>query len=161
MLKNKKLLVVIFFIVVIILIGLGVWIAVEFMGSSSSNPAAPSGYTAVYMVSGDVYFGKLHSFPKPYLSDVLYITRNTGQNGQVQLGLASFKSVSWAPVGDIYFNSNEVLFTAPLRNDSQIVAAIQNPALLTGGTTETQPVGTQVVTPPTSAESSATSTTGK
>ncbi len=160
MLKNKKLLIVAFFVVLAILIGLGVWAVIEITGSNNTNPAGPSGYTAVYMISGDVYFGKLHSFPKPYLTDVLYITRNTGQNGQVQLGLASFKSVSWAPVGDIYFNPNQVLFTAPLRNDSQIVAAIQNPALLTAGT-ETQSVGTQAVATPTSAESSTTPSTGK
>jgi len=161
MFKNKKLLIVVFFVVVVILIGLGVWIAVEFMGNNNANPAAPSGYTAVYMVSGDVYFGKLHSFPRPYLSDVLYITRNTGQNGQVQLGLVAFKSVSWAPVGDVYFNPNQVLFTAPLRNDSQIVAAIQNPALLTGGA-QSQSVGTQAVVPTqVGAGSSTTPSTGK
>lgn len=142
MLKNKKLFIVLFVVVLVVLIGLGVWIGVAIVGSRTANPAAPSGYTAVYMTSGDIYFGKLHWFPKPYLTDALYVTRSTGQNGQTQLGLAAFTSSFWSPVGDIYFNPSQVLFTASLRNDSQIIAAIQNPALLSGAgsqSSSTQP----------------------
>jgi len=133
MLKNKKLFITLFFVILVILIGLGIWIGITMVGSHATDPAAPSGYTAVYMTSGDIYFGKLHSFPKPYLTDALYVTRNTGQNGQTQLGLATFKSAFWSPVGEIYFNPSQVLFTAPLRNDSQIITAIQNPTSLSGG----------------------------
>ena len=133
MFKNKKLSIVLFFAVLVVLVGVGVWIGTVMVGGSSTNPASASGYSAVYMVSGDIYFGKLHSFPRPYLTDALYVTRSTGQNNQPQLGLATFKSAFWNPVGEIYFNPSQVLFTAPLRNDSQIVTAIQNPASLSAG----------------------------
>lgn len=133
MFKNKKLSIVLFLLVLVVLVGAGVWVGMAMVGSHVADPAAPSGYTAVYMASGDIYFGKLHSFPKPYLTDALYVTRSTGTNGQTQLGLATFKSAFWGPVDGIYFNPSQVLFTAPLRNDSQIVAAIQNPSSLTAG----------------------------
>jgi len=137
MFKNKKIAVVLFVLVLIVLIGVGVWIGMEVTGTHTIDPAGNSGYTAVYMTSGDIYFGKLHSFPKPYLTDALYVTRSTGQNNQTQIGLATFKAAFWSPVGEIYFNPAQVLFTAPLRNDSQIIAAIQNPALLSGTGTQT------------------------
>jgi len=133
MFKNKKLFIVLFFVILVVLIGLGVWIGMAVVGNRTADPSAPSGYTAVYMTSGDIYFGKLHWFPREYLSDALYVVRSTGQSGQAQLGLATFKSAFWNPVGDIYLNPAQILFTAPLRNDSQIVAAIQNPALLGAG----------------------------
>ncbi len=127
MLKNKKLFIVLFFAVLVVLVGIGILIGVEVAGSQSANPSAASGYTAVYMTSGDIYFGKLYWFPKPYIADAMYVTKGTGQNGQPQYGIAMFKSVAWAPTGDIYFNPAQVLFTAPLRNDSQIVQEIENP----------------------------------
>jgi len=131
MLKNKKLSIGLFLLALVVLVGAGVWIGMAVVGGNrAADPAGNSGYSAVYMVSGDIYFGKLHSFPQPYLSDALYVTRSTNKSNQTQLGLASFKSAFWNPVGEIYFNPSQVLFTAPLRNDSQIVAAIQNPSLL-------------------------------
>ena len=133
MFKNKKRSVVLFLFVLVVLVGAGVWIGTAMVGGNATNPASSSGYSAVYMISGDIYFGKLHSFPKPYLTDALYVTRSTGQNNQPQLGLATFKSAFWSPVGEIYFNPSQVLFTASLRNDSQIVTAIQNPSSLSAG----------------------------
>jgi hypothetical protein len=131
MLKVKKIFIILFIVALLILIGLGVWIGVTMSGSHETNPTGPSEYSAVYMTSGDVYFGKLHSFPKPYLSDALYLVRSTNQSGQTQINLASFSSVFWAPAGKIYFNPDQVLFTAPLQNNSQIISVIKNPSLLT------------------------------
>ena len=130
MLKIKKIFIILFIIVLLILIGIGVWIGITMSGNHEINPNGQSEYSAVYMTNGDVYFGKIHSFPKPYLSDALYIVKNVNQNGQTQLGLASFSSVFWAPAGKIYFNPDQVLFTAPLQNSSQIINAIKNPSIL-------------------------------
>jgi hypothetical protein len=141
MLKNKKLSIVLFLFVLVVLVGAGIWIGMTVIGGDRTpDPAAYSGYSAVSMASGDIYFGKLHWFPKPYLTDAFSLTKNTGQNGQTQIGLAAFKSAFWGPVGEIYFNPSQVLFTAPLRNDSQIVAAIKNPASLSAGNDVQAPV---------------------
>jgi hypothetical protein len=131
MLKVKKIFIILFIVALLILIGLGVWIGVTMFGNHETNPTGPSEYSAVYMTSGDIYFGKLHSFPKPYLSDALYLVKSTNQSGQTQIGLAPFSSVFWAPAGKIYFNPDQVLFTAPLQNSSQIISAIKNPSILT------------------------------
>ena len=155
MFKNKNVFIVLFLIVLVVLIGLGVWIGIAMVGNHTTDPAGNSGYTAVYMTSGDIYFGKLHSFPRPYLTDALYVTRNTGANNQTQLGLATFKSAFWNPVGEIYFNPSQVLFTAPLRNDSQIITAIENPTSLSAGA---QSQNAQSVAP---TQSQSASSTGK
>ena len=139
MFKDKKLFIVLFFAVLVVLIGLGIWIGMTVVGNHVVDPAAPSGYSAVYMTSGDIYFGTLHWFPRPYLADALYVVRNTTQSGQTQLGLTAFKSAFWSPVGEIDFNPEQVLFTAPLRNDSQIIQAIQNPASLSAGVQSENP----------------------
>lgn len=159
MLKNKKSFIVLFIAVFVILVCLGIWIGIEITGSRSAGTSAPSGYTAVYMTSGDVYFGKLHWFPKPYLADALYITKTPGQDGQMQFGLAAFKSVIWGPTGDIYFNPLQVLLTAPLRNDSPIVQEIENPVSMNGALTspsEVAPAPSEI--PGTGAMETATST---
>lgn len=66
------------------------------------------------------------------MSDAWYITRNQGQNGQVQVGLAPMKSIFWGPVGDISFNAQDIVFSTRLLNSSQVVQAIENPSSLQG-----------------------------
>ncbi len=162
MFKNKKTFIIVSLVAIIIVVGFGVWVGAEIAGNRTVDPAAPSAYTVVYMMSGDIYFGKLHWFPKPYLTDALYVVKSTGQNGETQVGLSSFKSVSWSPVGEIYFNPSQVLFEAPIRNDSQIVSAIQNPAAAAGGNAQAQQAAPSAAAPtmtaPTSAPSSSVPT---
>jgi len=88
-------------------------------------------------------------FPREYISDALYVVRSSNQSGQSQLGLAAFKSAFWSPVGDIYINPTQDLFTAPLRNDSQIIQAIENPSLLSGSASQSDnsQAGSTTVTP--------------
>jgi len=89
-----------------------------------------SSYTAVYMASGDIYFGKMHWFPRPRLTNVWYLQRSVNQQNQPQLSLAKFQDVFWGPVDEIYLNSDQVLFWTSLRSDSQVVKAFVNPSLL-------------------------------
>ncbi len=92
--------------------------------------ASVSSYTAVYMASGDIYFGKMHWFPRSRLTNVWYLQRSVNQQNQPQLSLAKFQDVFWGPVDEIYLNSDQILFWTSLRNDSQVVKAFVNPSLL-------------------------------
>jgi len=120
---GKKIVWSIIVIVVFVAIGAGVWMAIE----NANNPNGPSPYSAVYLTSGDVYFGKLSWFPQPHLTDVWYLQRATGADGQTQVSVQPLKNVFWGPVNDITLNTSQILFTARLSNASQLVNNFENP----------------------------------
>lgn len=128
--KNMKKSKIIFFgILIIIVVALALWAGIVIAGmQSGSNPDSPSPYSAVYLSTGDIYFGKLSWFPSPHMTDVWLIERNQDQSGQTQTSLAPLKSVFWGPVDEISFNSQDIVFSTRLKNSSQIVSAIENPS---------------------------------
>lgn len=123
----KKLLIILI-AVVIVVIGVGVWLGVKFLGPK--NPAGPSQYSAVYLATGDIYFGKLDFFPWPRMTNVWFLQRSVNQQNQAQLGVAPFDSAFWKPIDEIYLNPKQVVFWTSLRNDSQLAQALANPSAL-------------------------------
>lgn len=83
-------------------------------------------YWAVYLNTGDLYFGKLSRFPGLSLSGVLLLQRNP-QDTQNPLSLAKFKEVFWGPEDKIYLNDENIVWKTKLRTDSQIIEFIKNP----------------------------------
>lgn len=125
----SKKLIIIAVIVIVIVIALGVWLGFRFF--STPDPAGPSQYSAVFMVTGDIYYGKLSWFPWPRLKEVWFLQRGVDpQSQQVQLGIAPFRTAFWGPVDSIYLNPKQILLWTRLRNDSQVAQAFANPALL-------------------------------
>jgi hypothetical protein len=122
---SKKIIVVLL-VVVVALVALGIWLGMAFL--NKGNPAGPSDYSAVYLVTGDIYFGKLQWFPKPHLTNVWFLQRGVNQQNQPQLNVAPFNAVFWGPVDEIYLNPSEIIFWTSLRNDSQLAKALANPA---------------------------------
>jgi hypothetical protein len=113
---------------VVVIISLGLWLGLKFLGPK--NPASPSEYSAVYLSTGDVYFGKLSWFPWPHMKNVWFLQRSTNQQNQTQLGLAPLKDAFWGPVDEIYLNTKQVIFWTSLRNDSQVAQALANQSAL-------------------------------
>jgi hypothetical protein len=126
----KKLLIILLIILVIVL-GLGIWLGVKILGRE--NPEAPSKYSAVYLRTGDIYFGELSWFPWPSLKNVWLIQRTIDSQNQVQLGVVPLKNSFWGPIDKIYLNPREVVFWTKLRKDSQLVRALENPNILNTG----------------------------
>ena len=109
------------------LIAFGIWGGVWLMSRfQPANPSGASPYTAVYLTTGDIYFGKFARFPKPRMTDVWFLQRSAGENNQPQFGILPFKSAFWGPINEINFNPNQILFWANLRNDSSVLKALQN-----------------------------------
>lgn len=81
-------------------------------------------YYAVYLTSGDVYFGQLHFFPSLVMNDAYFLqadsTREEG--GYV---LSRFSNALWQPKGTIKFNRDHVLWIAELKKDSKAVSFIR------------------------------------
>lgn len=123
----KKFLIIILVLLIVIL-GVGVWLGIKFF--SSSNLDGPSEYAAVYLKTGDIYFGKLSFFPWPRLKNVWFLQRTLDSQNQPQLGILPLKNVFWGPVDKIYLNPQEIVFWTYLRKNSQLTEALRNPNIL-------------------------------
>jgi len=123
----KKILIILLIILVIVL-GLGIWLGVKILGRE--NPEAPSKYSAVYLQTGDIYFGELSWFPWPSLKNVWLVQRTIDQQNQAQLGIVPLKNSFWGPTDKIYLNPKQVVFWTNLRKDSQLVKVLENPNIL-------------------------------
>jgi hypothetical protein len=82
-----------------------------------------SDYVAVYMNSGDVYFGQLARFPKLTLANAYTLQRTDDQN--TPFTLVKFKEAFWGPQGDIELSEDNVLWIAELGEDSQVLKSIR------------------------------------
>ncbi len=108
---NKTWLWVSIVVVVVVLIGVAMWL-VQLLSSP---------YYAVYLSTGDLYFGKLTRWPHMELSDAWYLQRDQQNN----VSLSQFSKVVWKPEGNLSLNANDVVWTAPIAQDSQILPVLK------------------------------------
>jgi hypothetical protein len=128
--KNIKIILII--LVAIIFIGAGVWIGLIVSGNTSSaSGLSASPYSAVYLSTGDVYFGKLDWFPSPHLEDAWFLQRTTDANGNPTVAVYPFGQVAWGPTDIVYFNSQQIIFWTRLATDSNVVKIMENPTVPT------------------------------
>lgn len=74
-------------------------------------------YYAVFLSNGNIYFGKISTFPRFKLKDPYFV--QVDQQGNVSIN--RFKEAFWQPEGTIYLNKNFILFIAPLDPNSEII----------------------------------------
>ncbi|RME55904.1 hypothetical protein D6779_11630 [Candidatus Parcubacteria bacterium] len=120
--KKKNLLVLVGAILVALLL---VWGGIR-IGSIIAQRRTASPYAAVYLSTGDLYFGKLSWFPRMKLSDVWLLQRSVGKDGQSSVQVVPFRNSVWAPQGVLYLNPKRVVFWTKLRKDSAVAQAIEN-----------------------------------
>jgi len=114
--KSNKILLAIIIILAVALVAIIYWQKVGF----NKN------YWAVYLNTGDLYFGKLNYFPKLSLSDAYLLQRNE-QNQQNPFSVSKFSNAFWGPEDRIYINKDDIVWKTKLKDDSQIVNFIKNP----------------------------------
>ncbi len=115
----NKILLVIVIVLLIALAGVIVW--QTWLGGPS--------YYAVYLKTGDLYFGQLSQFPSFELSHV-YLLQVNSQDQQNPVNVQKFSNVFWGPEDSIKISRDEVAWYTKLRSDSQLVRLIQtNPDL--------------------------------
>lgn len=129
--RTNKFLLGIVVVLAVILVGLVAW-QVFF----TSSPMY-----AVYLKTGDLYFGKLVNFPSFGLKDVYTISVNQ-QDQKNPISVQKFSNVFWGPGDFMKINRDQVVWTNELSSDSQLVQLVkQNPNLVppqTGTQTGTQ-----------------------
>jgi len=113
---------IILVVAILLLIALGVFIG----RMVSGDKVATSKYSAVYLSSGDIYFGELSWFPWPLIKNAWYIDAGVNPQTQTQeVNLLPLSSVFWGSTGNIKLNPKEIIFTTKLRSDSQVVSIIE------------------------------------
>ena len=104
-------------ILAIILLMVLVYISFGSRVSRIENP-----YYAVYLKTGDMYFGRLLRFPKLTLSDVWFFQTSVGEQGGVDL--IKFSNAMFGPKDKMEINRENVVWISKLRDDSQVVTFI-------------------------------------
>lgn len=107
--KMNRILLWVIGVLVIILLVLVVWQI--FFGKSA--------YYAVYMRTGDVYFGKLMRFPSFGLSNV-YTLQVNAQDQQNPIRVQKFSDVFWGPEDWLKLNKDEVVWYTKLKSEGQL-----------------------------------------
>ena len=90
---------------------------------------SPSGFSAVYLTSGDVFIGKLSLSGTPTLTDAWVVSygSSTGDAAQ-QLGpvnLIPFQSTSVSPDNTIHISQQQILYWANLNPASMLVKELE------------------------------------
>ncbi len=119
--KNSlnKILLAVVIVLLVVLIGVVGW---KYFGEKPE-------YYAVYLRTGDLYFGELSTFPSFSLKHV-YMLQVNAQNQQNPVSIQKFTNVFWGPEDYINLNEDEVVWYTRLASDSQLVQLITtNPSL--------------------------------
>jgi len=90
-------------------------------------PFSESKYQAVQLISGDIYYGKLRTFPCCKISEAYIIQTNKpqkeGETATTQL--VPLSSLFFAPENTMHFSKNQLLWWTNLGNDSQVLKVIR------------------------------------
>ena len=118
-----------FLLLVVIVLLVGV---VGFFGWQKFGSEAP--YYAVFLQTGDLYFGQLSRSLIPgsnvTLKNVYILARNQ-DNQQNPFSLQKFSDAFWGPSENISLSRDKVVWINKLKSDSQVVASIK--AAVAGG----------------------------
>ena len=108
---NKFLLGLVIVLVLAILVIFGVW----YWKNIEKNS-----FYAVYLDTGDLYFGQLSKFPSLSLSNVWYLQRDQSQG----VALMDFSKAAWKPEGKIKINRDRVVWISKISQDSPIISVM-------------------------------------
>ncbi|MDE2312235.1 MAG: hypothetical protein KGJ93_04100 [Patescibacteria group bacterium] len=138
--SSKTAWIILAIVVVLLVVGAVVFRDKLFRGSQNGGTAAPvaSGYQAVFLTNGQVYFGKLSNPDSDYvtLTDIYYLQvgpqqgntptqpGQTAQQQSPQISLVKLGNELHGPVDIMHINRSQVLFYEDLKEDGQVVKAI-------------------------------------
>ena len=108
-------------------------------------------YHAVFLRTGDLYFGKLTRFPTFGMKNVYFVQATGDQTNP--LSIQKFTNVFWGPEDVMQINKKEVVWMTKIRKDSGLAKLLkENPNLENQGAPEqTSPAENSApeATPPT------------
>ncbi|MEK7076968.1 MAG: hypothetical protein AAB967_01935 [Patescibacteria group bacterium] len=122
----KKIILTLGIILILVVAGL-TWLLLQF-GRPDALKASP--YSAVYLTTGDIYFGRLSWFPSPRMKNVWLLQRGVDEQNQPRFSFVPFSSAFWSPIDKIYLNPKQIMFWTRLKKGSDAANALENPAAL-------------------------------
>jgi hypothetical protein len=81
-------------------------------------------YHAIYMRSGDIYFGVLTRSSKLMLSNAYALIRDNNERSPYQI--IKITDMAWGPAGSLELNEKQVLWIAELAADGTVMKHIQS-----------------------------------
>ena len=114
---------------VVVIAGAIWWYKASSSLEDSTTPSLIQGtYQAVFLDSGQVYFGKLKEGEEFYtLTDVFYLqTGAVGLDQTSNLSLTKLGSEAHGPEDKMEINKEHILFVEDMKNESKVVKAIQD-----------------------------------
>ncbi len=117
--SGKFFTVFILLLILVLVIGGGIY---WWLKSSTQNP-----YVAVYLETGDMYFGKISYFPKLSLREVYTVQTvpdPTNPLGGNNLQVVPLKTSVWSP-DNLVLNPQKVVFIGKVGEDSQVMTIIR------------------------------------
>jgi len=107
----------------------GLWYGYQMWVGPESDILGPNKYTAVFLTTNEVYFGKVSSMSNEYvvLSDVYYPRVNdttTTDINQPDILLVKTGNELHGPQDKMFINRDQVTIIQPLRAGSQVVETI-------------------------------------
>lgn len=91
-----------------------------------------SRYQAVYLINGQMYFGKLQNtggtylyMKSPYTPDTTKSSQQTADSSSASNALVRVKNQLWGPDDSIAIRADQVAFWQNLRDDSKVSEAIK------------------------------------
>ena len=115
-------------VIVILLIAVLIFLFILFLSTKSTSSSKD--WSVVYLSTGEIYIGKLSSFPNLKLTNAYLLqvitTPAEGEGGEDQttFQLTPLKDALWAPK-KLYLNREQVVFYGPIEETSRVVEAIR------------------------------------
>lgn len=118
---NNKNLVIIFVCLAVIALAIVSSIYLKTKENPSDN------YSVVYLTTGEVYVGKLSSFPRLALTDayLIQIIKDPNDATKSNFQLAPLSQTIWSPKV-IYLNDEHIVFSGPISDTSKVVETIKS-----------------------------------
>lgn len=132
-------------VIVVVLLVVGVLFRDKLMGSPAKDATKTvntkaSAYSAVFLTNGQVYFGKMSDAGSDYttMKDIYYLQvvqqpglQGSGQTeqqqqAQSQISLVKLGNELHGPVDEMKISKTQILFYESMKEDSQVVQAINN-----------------------------------
>mgnify|MGYP001566103419 CR=1 FL=1 len=112
---NKKNIAIVV-VLVLIIAGFGFW---QYKASHAND------YSVVYLRTGEVYVGKLTTFPNLQLKDayIFQVVKDEKDPNKSNFNLNPISEALWAPK-QLYLNKDQVIFYGPLLSTSKIAQTL-------------------------------------
>lgn len=113
-----------------ILIGLAALLVVILIGMvAAKSIVGESEWSAIYLKTGELYFGHLTRFPYFALTNV-YMLQANPSSPQTPLSIQKFSKVFWGPQDKLRINREEVVWMTELEKNGQLAQILNtNPEL--------------------------------